>query len=198
MKIIAVAAVTAGGKTTVVNKLKSRLPRCTSLHFDDYTFEGQVEDFHQWVMDGADCNVWNLSPLKADIEKTASGNEYDYLLLDYPFAYLNDMIKDCIDCAIFIDTPLDIALARRVLRDFKEASAGEIMTEMNAYLHYARIAYIQMLNSVLPSSDYVVDGSKGPDSVANDILDIILNKSDTDERQPACRKGELPDEPGNQ
>ena len=54
MKIIAVSAVTAGGKTTVVNEIKKRLPRCASLHFDDYSFEGEVEDFHQWVLDGAD------------------------------------------------------------------------------------------------------------------------------------------------
>lgn len=45
MKIIAIGAVTAGGKTTVVNSIKDRLPRTTSLHFDDYSFEGEVEDF---------------------------------------------------------------------------------------------------------------------------------------------------------
>lgn len=40
MKIISVAAVTAGGKTTIVNELRKRLPNSQSLHFDDYTFEG--------------------------------------------------------------------------------------------------------------------------------------------------------------
>ena len=49
MKIIAIGAVTAGGKTTVVNALKSRLPRTASLHFDDYSFEGEVEDFSTWL-----------------------------------------------------------------------------------------------------------------------------------------------------
>ena len=110
MKVIAVAAVTAGGKTTVVNEIKKRLPRCASLHFDDYSFEGEVEDFHQWVVDGADYDVWNLAPLKADIDGIISRGETDVLLLDYPFAYLNSMIRDYIDCAVFIDTPLDIAM----------------------------------------------------------------------------------------
>ena len=72
MKIIAVSAVTAGGKTTAVNAVKEKLPRCTSLHFDDYSFEGEVEDFYQWMLDGADYNVWDLSPLKADIENIIS------------------------------------------------------------------------------------------------------------------------------
>lgn len=167
MKVIAIAAVTAGGKTTVVNEIKKRLPRCASLHFDDYSFKGAVEDFHQWVLEGADYNVWDLSPLKADIDRINRSGEYDFLLLDYPFAYLNDMIRNYIDCAIFIDTPLDIAMARRVLRDMRDASADEIRTEMDVYLNYARIAYVHMLETVLPSSDYVVDGSQALDSIVN-------------------------------
>lgn len=50
MKIISVAAVAAGGKTTVVNELKKRLWNSQSLHFDNYTFEGEVENFYQWVL----------------------------------------------------------------------------------------------------------------------------------------------------
>ncbi len=55
MKIIAIGAVTAGGKTTVVNALKDLLPEAAALHFDDYSFEGEVEDFYKWVSEGADC-----------------------------------------------------------------------------------------------------------------------------------------------
>ena len=46
------------------------------------------------------------------------------------------MIKDYLDCCIFIDTPLDIALARKVLRDMKESSADDIRYEMDVYLKY--------------------------------------------------------------
>lgn len=38
MKIISIAAVTAGGKTTLVNEIKRQLPKVKSLHFDDYSF----------------------------------------------------------------------------------------------------------------------------------------------------------------
>ena len=175
MKIIAVSAVTAGGKTTAVNAVKEKLPRCTSLHFDDYSFEGEVDDFHQWVLDGTDYNVWNLSPLKADIENIISSGEYDYLLLDYPFAYRNDLIRDYIDCAVFIDTPLDIAMARRILRDMNNASADEIRDEMKTYLKDARIAYVQMLKDIKPSSDYVIDGVQDLAYITMELLDIIMN-----------------------
>ena len=39
MKIIAIAAVTAGGKTSAVKSLVEKIPNATSLHFDDYSFE---------------------------------------------------------------------------------------------------------------------------------------------------------------
>ncbi len=173
MKIIAIGAVTAGGKTTIVNAIKDRLPKATSLHFDDYSFDGEVEDYCKWVSDGADYHVWDLSPLKTDIEKIISSGEYDYLLLDYPFAYQNEMIKDYLDCCIFIDTPLDIAMARRVLRDMQDASADEIRNEMELYLKYARIAYVQMLKDILPTSDYVIDGANALASIIGEVMDII-------------------------
>lgn len=174
MKIIAIGAVTAGGKTTLVNAIKDKLTRTASLHFDDYSFDEEVNDFYKWVSDGANYNVWDLSPLKADIEKIINSDRYDYLLLDYPFAYQNKMIKDYLDCCIFIDTPLDIALARKVLRDMKESSADDIRYEMDVYLKYARIAYVQMLQDILPISDYVIDGTKELKIIINEAMEIIL------------------------
>lgn len=174
MKIIAIGAVTAGGKTTLVNAIKDKLTRTASLHFDDYSFDGEVNDFYKWVSDGANYNAWDLSPLKADIEKIINSDRYDYLLLDYPFAYQNKMIKDYLDCCIFIDTPLDIALARKVLRDMKESSADDIRYEMDVYLKYARIAYVQMLQDILPISDYVINGTKELKIIINEAMEIIL------------------------
>ena len=170
MKIIAIGAITAGGKTTVIKSLIDRMPNAISLHFDDYSFEGEVDDFHQWVVDGADYNVWNLEPLKKDIDQIIESNQYDYLFLDYPFAYKNELIKDYIDYAIFIDTPLDIAMARRVLRDMSDASAEDIRSEMEIYLKYARIAYIQMLKDIKPISDYVIDGTQDLEKTVEEII----------------------------
>ena len=175
MKIIAIAAVTAGGKTTLVNEIKKRIPNTQSLHFDDYTFEGEVENFHQWVMEGADYNVWNLNPLKRDIDEIRKQGGCDYLLLDYPFAYRHDALKEYIDCAIFVDTPLDIAMARRILRDMKDASADEIRKDMEIYLKYARVAYMQMLKDILPSSDYVIDGAKELEDKVGEIKRIMMS-----------------------
>ena len=177
MKVIAVAAVTAGGKTTVVNAVKDRLPKTAALHFDEYSFDGEVEDFYQWVLDGADYNVWDLRPLEQDILALRNSGEYEYLLLDYPFAYRHDQIRKYIDAAVFIDTPLDVALARRVLRDFRNATADEIRKEMELYLKYARTAYVQMLKNILPSSDYVINGEEDVETIVNEMIKIITEIS---------------------
>ena len=175
MKIIAIGAVTAGGKTTVVNAVKERLPGTASLHFDDYSFEGEVEDFSRWLSEGADVHVWDLSPLKADIDRLIQSGKYDRLLLDYPFAYEHRMIKDYIDCCIFIDTPLDIALARRILRDNVQSSADEIRVEMDTYLKYARPAYVLMQEEQIASADHIIDGAKSLDEIINEVTEIVLN-----------------------
>lgn len=174
MKIISIAAVTAGGKTTLVNEIKRQLPKVKSLHFDDYSFEGEVEDFYKWTMQGADYNVWNLSPLIEDICAIKRQSDCDYLLLDYPFAYCHKELSQYIDCAIFIDTPLDIAMARRILRDMKDATGEAIRQDMENYIKYARIAYVQMLKDVLPSSDYVIDGMKELDDKVAEVMKIML------------------------
>lgn len=174
MKINSYRSCDSRRKNNFSKAIKDKLTRTASLHFDDYSFDGEVNDFYKWVSDGANYNVWDLSPLKADIEKIINSDRYDYLLLDYPFAYQNKMIKDYLDCCIFIDTPLDIALARKVLRDMKESSADDIRYEMDVYLKYARIAYVQMLQDILPISDYVIDGTKELKIIINEAVEIIL------------------------
>lgn len=178
MKVIAIAAVTAGGKTTTVNKLKECLNNARVLYFDEYSFEGEVEDYYQWVLDGADYNVWNLRPLENDILNIKENSVCDYLILDYPFAYCNDLIKKYIDVAIFIDTPLDIALARRILRDMPDASGEVIRNDLEMYLRYARLAFVQMQKDILPSSDYVIDGTMNVDSIVESIVNILKSPED--------------------
>lgn len=174
MKVIAIAAVTAGGKTTIVNELKNQIANTKALYFDDYSFEGEVDNFYEWTKQGADYNVWNLSTLVEDVIDIKN-SDCEYLLLDYPFAYCHKALRDYIDCAIFIDTPLDIAMARRVLRDMKNATGEKIRQEMETYLKYARIAYVQMLKDILPSSDYVIDGTKELSEKVDEIKKIILS-----------------------
>ncbi|MBS7426600.1 MULTISPECIES: hypothetical protein [Virgibacillus] len=85
----------------------------------------------------------------------------DYIFLDYPFAYLNEATKAMLDLAIYMDTPLDIAMARGVIRDYHEL---DVVSYMKEYLLHGR--------NVKASADEVVNGSL---PVAN-IIKVVKEK----------------------
>ena len=172
--VIAIAAVSGGGKTTVINELKNRLPLSTIIYFDDYDFEECPEDYFQWVQSGTDYNAWNTETLANDIESLLAQDNMNYILFDYPFAYKNDKITPYIDYAIFIDTPFDIAMARRLLRDNVNQSLEILRNDLNCYLSGGRTAYLEMLKTIKPNSDFVADGSLKVDNIVSQIIEKIL------------------------
>lgn len=64
-------------------------------------------------------------------------------------------------------------MTRRILRDMGDASGDEIRNNLRGYLDYERMAYVQMLEDILPSSDYVVDGTGSRETVVENIINII-------------------------
>ena len=64
-------------------------------------------------------------------------------------------MREFIDVTIFIDTPLDIAMARRILRDFKEDTIDEIHNDLKHYMTFARKAYLEAIHTVKPNSDII-------------------------------------------
>ncbi|WEK56100.1 MAG: hypothetical protein P0Y55_08645 [Candidatus Cohnella colombiensis] len=169
--VIAIAAVSGGGKTTITSRLLDVLPNSIAIYFDDYDFEECPEDIVAWVKSGGDPNEWTISPLINDLLKVIHDGErrIDYILMDYPFAYGHKEMKEYIDFAIFIDTPLDIAFVRRILRDFEAAAIEVVRDDLLGYLSHSREAYIHMLKTIKPDSDFIVDGSL---SLA-DIVEIL-------------------------
>lgn len=171
--VIAIAAVSGGGKTTAVNELKKILPLSKAIYFDDYDFEESPDDFFQWVQSGADYNAWNIETLANDIKQLLSQPNFNYLLLDYPFAYKNDKVAPYIDYAIYIDTPLDIAMARRILRDTIDQPSNLLEDDLKYYLSRGRAAYLEMIKTIKPNSDFIVDGSLSLDNIVDHIIKQI-------------------------
>lgn len=170
-KVISVAAVSGGGKTTVTESLTHKLMNSKALYFDSYNFDNCPADICKWIDDGANYDEWVLTPLIKDIQHLLQNSYLDYIIVDYPFAYLNSEMRQFIDVTIFIDTPLDIAMARRILRDFKEDTMSEIQNDLKHYITYARKAYLEALHTVKPNSDIVLDGSLSVDEIINQILE---------------------------
>lgn len=59
--VISIAAVSGGGKTTIVKQLNEKLHNSKALFFDTYDLEGP-ENIISWVDNGANYDEWNLSP----------------------------------------------------------------------------------------------------------------------------------------
>lgn len=172
-KIISIAAVSGGGKTTITERLKHKFKNSKALYFDSYTFDNTPADICKWIDDGANYDEWLLTPLIHDIEQLIQNNTLDYIIVDYPFAYLNSEMRKFIDVTIFIDTPLDIAMARRILRDFKEGTIDEIHNDLEHYMTYARKAYLEAIHTVKPNSDIILDGSLSVSEIINHAVEEL-------------------------
>ncbi|WP_245208143.1 hypothetical protein [Sediminibacillus dalangtanensis] len=168
--VIAISSVSGGGKTTITNELACQLPAASILRFDEYAFEGP-ENLAKWAKEGADYNAWNLAPLLEDV--LLLKERYDLILLDYPFAYQNSRMKDVIDLAVYIDTPLDIALVRRMLRDYPEGSATVMKKDLSHYVTYGREAYLAMEHKIMPNSDIVIEGTLSKERITQRIIEEI-------------------------
>lgn len=173
--IIAIAGVSGGGKTTITNYLNDKLQNSKILSFDYYDFEGPA-DIIDWVDKGANYNEWNLDPLIHDVEALLK-EPLEYILLDYPFAYKHTKTSKFIDFAVFIDTPLDVAMARRVIRDFKNSSTETILSNMKNYILQGRRGYLEMVNMIKPNSDIIVDGTLPISKITYYIQDQIVNQN---------------------
>jgi uridine kinase len=181
--IIAVNAVSGGGKTTVTRELTEKLTNAKAIYFDSYDDIGQnIPDVHDWVEAGADYSLWDLQEIVDDINKLLNDKDdnakdkkenLDYIVLDYPFGYKQKQIAGFIDLSVYIDTPLDIALARRILRDYSpQGRIDEILSELDSYLHVrSSYHYSQLSNK---DADLIVDGSLE----TSHIVDIIMKKID--------------------
>ncbi|GAA0779036.1 hypothetical protein GCM10008908_36930 [Clostridium subterminale] len=82
-----------------------------------------------------------------------------------------------INLTIFIDTPLDIAMARRILRDFKEFSFENIRKDLDVYLSRGRLGYLEALNSIKLNSDFIIEGSLSVEAIVKQVYEVIISKN---------------------
>lgn len=170
--VISIAAVSGGGKTTIVKQLNEKLYNSKALFFDNYDLEGPG-DIISWVDNGANYDKWDLTPFLKELEILLS-EQLDFIILDYPFAYKHSLISRFIDLTVFIDTPLDVALARRLTRDFRDSTSQHILFEIDNYVLLGRRGYLEMLKTIKPNSDMIVDGTLPVLEIAKTICERII------------------------
>ena len=187
--IIGISSVTGGGKTAVTLRLTEVLEDAVALHFDDYDDTNvHPDDLQRWFADGADYDAYETPLFTGHLQALKAGRSIHYPIGDVTVVPAKYVVADAplgrahsdsgrfIDLMVFIDTPLDVALARRILRDI-DRQAGRttdealqyVKDELSGYLAQARPLYEEFQERMRASSDVIVDGTLSIDDVVEKI-----------------------------
>ncbi|MFS3860130.1 hypothetical protein ACK6VY_11460 [Proteus mirabilis] len=172
--IISITSIAGGGKTALSHYISEKLPSSKCLNFDDFDYPTAPEDIDEWIEQGGNYTEWDIKPFVEQVNQAVEGSQYTHIILDYPFARSHPVLQEMIDYAFFIDTPLDIALARRILRDYKEKSGNDIIRYLEEYLMYSRPSYTAMAEREKLSADIIIDGNSPLSLIAENILKYIV------------------------
>jgi uridine kinase len=198
--VIAVAAPIGGGKSSLVKALARALHNAPTIHFDDYerATEMSVSELNEWMARGADFeelkapNLANdLAALKfnSTVINSATQNEAKpdcYVVFEMPLGKEYKQTALLIDLLIWVDVPLDIALARK-LKEFtatflssKQNSTQKFVTFIDNYLnHYlttVRNVLVTQEQRVRTNADIIVDGRNSLDAMVQQSLQEIMKK----------------------
>lgn len=200
--VIAISGTTGAGKTTLVNKLSSEL-NGVALFFDAYQKTTYYpNDLISRLSQGESIDI-NMNPIDvkspdfyADLCKLKEGkkvidpwgrelNPAKYIIVEEPFARLREDMKGILDSVVYIQIPLNISLARRVLRDIRHESAHQdfdsdkklevIENYLSSYINGLGYGYQIIDELAIKSSDLVLDGLKDTEENALAVIDFIMN-----------------------
>lgn len=178
--IITINAVSGGGKTALATSVAASLPNAVLFCFDDFDATNiYPADFYEWRMNGADPLAIDCPGMGAAVARAIGQGTFHYIVLDCPLGRDHPRFADLIDLAVFIDTPLDVAMARRILRDYaasSDQSAAEtlltLQAEMKHYLAKARYPYLAA-SAHKATADLVLDGWQDLTALRDQVLRYI-------------------------
>ncbi|MBE7182859.1 MAG: hypothetical protein INR68_00460 [Methylobacterium mesophilicum] len=187
--VIGIAGQPGSGKTTLTRFLQRRLS-VPAVHYDDYetiTAE-RTAKVRDWIARGSPYDEIELEPLHAEIERLrAERPPFRFVLFDTLLGRAHKRTGDAIDFLIWIDTPPDLALARKLAAASAKAArkpeeAGAFVGWLGAYLdHYQSFiagTYALQRERVRPRADVVIDGRDPPEVVGEKALAAILARVD--------------------
>jgi uridine kinase len=179
--LVAVSAPVGGGKSSLVRGLAERLPDACAIHFDNYEAltDRPIDEIQRWMKDGADVDDFVVEHLPEHLARLKNGGAITdptgteiaaakYIFFETPFARQHRTTGELIDLSIWIDTPLDVALARN-LREFTRRPdmsadlAAWLGPYLDSYLDVVRDLLVMQSETVGAAADIKLDGLHGLD-----------------------------------
>lgn len=169
--IIGISGISGAGKTTVAHAL-SKVLNATAVFWDDFDkISTSPDDYVAWHATGQGNDAWDYPALATTLENLKKGNSIihpalhhllpstEFIVFDAPLGRFHQQTGTFIDTWVHIDTPLDVALARRTLRDFKRdpRSVQDVLEDLQYYLDHSRPLFFDVGEK--DAADFVVDGT---------------------------------------
>lgn len=182
-KVIAVAGPVGAGKSSLTQALARALGDAPVLRFDDYqqATRQSVEQLEQWLSAGADFNTLEAPGLLDALEQLRGGaGESGWLVFEMPLGRAYRNTAGHIDLLVWLDIPLDVALARKLreLAGSALAAGGPNIADTLHWMHDYLAHYMAVVRRVLlaqqacvkAEADLVVDGEAASAALVHAIL----------------------------
>ena len=175
--VITVSGVSGSGKSSTVRAIAQQLGDAACFYFDDYgEAMQQPDDGLRWIAEGADLIAFELPRFGEDVRRLRQGEAVvtptgrrvepaSFLVIEEPFGGGRKDMAGLVDFGVCIETPLEVALARRLL-DIVERWEGPaeqrlqwIGNYLNTYLFEGmREVYTAINGRVKERSHLLLDG----------------------------------------
>jgi uridine kinase len=178
--MIAINSVSGGGKTALAKLLQESLPASVIFCFDDFDATNLYpEDFYEWWKRGADLSEFDCPGMRKAVDDEIERAAVEFIIIDYPFGREHPRFQTLIDLSVFVDTPLDVAMARRIIRDQRvldgesaTAVVDRLREQMAYYLERGRFPYLDT-DRHKAGSDLILNGCFSMQELANQVLEHI-------------------------
>ena len=182
--VIAINALSGGGKTALTRLLHESLAGSVLFSFDEFDDTNvHPEDMIQWFARGANLEEFKCPAMKAAVDAVIQAGTHPQIILDYPFGRDHSLFRDLIDLSIWIETPPDVAMARRIIRDLGRTpdlspldELQRLKEELSHYLLKARPVYLDETHRI--TADLVLDGTMPLEKLRDQIMEKIKGTED--------------------
>lgn len=183
-RVVAITGGMGSGKSTVVRRLESLLPRAVAVHEDDHQTMTRWtgDEVRRWQEAGADVAQLPLEGLPDRLAalRDSAGGHHGLVILESQFGRHHPALAPLVDFQIWLDLSADVAFARRVAQLASEPGADPagrlawIARMSAAYAAWTAPLVHRQRESVAAAADVTVDAS-GP---VTEVVDRCLTAID--------------------